>query len=125
MAILLMIMLSLSAAVSARAATASWTEVAEPDIQGYRLYVAAGTCAYPGPFVLLQTYGMVSSGEVPTPDLAGTYCYKLTAFTQDAESDFSNAAEYTFMPPPNTCPSVSYCNTLKGRAKKQCLACTP
>lgn len=104
------------------AATASWTAVDDPELQGYYLYIAAGSCAYPGEFALLQSYGLVTSGDVPVPQIDGTYCYQLTAHNAAGESAPSNRVELTYRPV-SQCPDVSYCKTLRGQARKQCLAC--
>lgn len=83
-------------------ATASWDAVADPELQGYKLYRAPGACANPGAFATVQTYGLVTNGAVPNPATNGTYCHKLTAFNGAGESPFSNTAElkYTVNPPP-------------------------
>ena len=116
--ILLMVFTSL-----AHAATANWDAVVDPELQGYRLYIASGSCVYPGEFSPLVTYGLVTSGDVPAPQVNGTYCYRLTAFNSGGESGPSNTVEWTYVTPPPQCPSVAYCRTLKGQARKQCLAC--
>lgn len=84
------------------AATASWDAVSDPELQGYKLYRATGTCANPGAFATVQTYGLVTSGAVPNPSHNGTYCHKLTAFNAAGESLFSNTAEFKYAvnPPP-------------------------
>ena len=107
------------------ATTASWDAVVDPDLQSYQLYIASGSCAYHGEFFPLVSYGLVTSGDVPDPQVSGTYCYRLTAFNSGGESPPSNLAELTYTVPPPQCPSTEYCNTLKGKARRQCLACTP
>lgn len=84
------------------AATAEWTAVADPELQGYKLYRAPGACASPGAYATVQTYGLVTSGPIPNPTANGLYCHKLTAFSPAGESLFSNTAEYKYVvvPPP-------------------------
>lgn len=84
------------------AATASWDAVSDPELQGYKLYRAPGTCANPGAFATVQTYGVVTSGAIPNPTTNGTYCHRLTAFNAAGESPFSNRVElkYVVNPPP-------------------------
>ena len=84
------------------AATASWDAVADPELQGYHLYRAPGTCATPGAFAKVQIYGVVTSGTVPNPATNGTYCHRLTAFNAAGESPFSNTSEFKYVvnPPP-------------------------
>lgn len=83
-------------------ATASWDAVVDPELQGYNLYRAPGTCANPGAFAKVQSYGVVTSGAVPNPATNGVYCHKLTAANAAGESPFSNTSEfkYTVNPPP-------------------------
>ena len=83
------------------AATASWDAVVDPDLQGYNLYRAPGSCATPGPFAKVNTYGLVTSGPVSNPTVNGTYCHKITAFNPAGESLFSNTVElkYVLFPP--------------------------
>lgn len=83
------------------AATASWDAVVDPDLQGYNLYRAPGSCATPGPFAKVNTYGLVTSGPVSNPTTNGTYCHKITAFNPAGESLFSNTVElkYVLFPP--------------------------
>lgn len=108
---------------TAHAVTATWVAVDDPGLQGYNLYIASGSCAYPGEFFPLVSYGLVTTGDVPDPQVSGTYCYRLTAFNAGGESQPSNLAELVFSVSPPQCPSVEYCNTLKGKARKQCFAC--
>lgn len=84
------------------AATASWDAVSDPELQGYRLYRAPGSCTNPGAFATVQTYGTVTSGAIPNPSANGTYCHRLTAFNAAGESPFSNTAEFKYVvnPPP-------------------------
>lgn len=105
------------------AVTATWDAVVDPELQGYRLYIASGACIYPGEFFPLVTYGVVTSGDVPEPQVSGTYCYRLTAYNAGGESPPSNLAELVHTVSPPQCPSVEYCMTLKRKARKQCLAC--
>lgn len=89
---------------SANAATASWTAVNDPELQGYKLYRAPGTCANPGAFATVQTYGVVTSGVIPNPATNGTYCHRLTAFNPAGESPFSNTAEFKYVVNPPLAP---------------------
>lgn len=110
-------------AAPSRAATANWDQADVTHIQGYRLYAAEGACSNPSYFVFVQAYGAVFSGPVPTPVEGGTFCYFLTAYNSIGESLPSNRAEFAFPVPPPQCPSVAYCKTLRGKARKECLAC--
>jgi hypothetical protein len=94
----------IAAIESANAATASWTAVNDPELQGYKLYRAPGTCAAPGAFATIQTYGLVTSGPVPNPTTNGTYCHRLTAFNAAGESPFSNTAELKYVTNPPLAP---------------------
>lgn len=92
----------LSAAVS-YALTANWT--GSPDADGYRLYRAQGLCVSAGTFAIIETYGAVTTGVVPTPVANGTYCYKLTAYNLAGESPFSNTIEVKSVVVPPVAPS--------------------
>lgn len=105
------------------AETASWEPVTSQPLDGYRLYRAQGTCMLHGYFTPVQQYGPVSSGSVPDPLDGQTYCHFLVAFNSAGESTPSNYVEYTYTAPPPQCPEVSYCMTLKRKARRQCLAC--
>lgn len=86
------------------AATASWDAVADPDLQGYNLYRASGSCVTPGAFAKVQSYGLVTSGPAPNPATNGTYCHKLTAFNAAGESVFSNTSEFKYVLFPPAAP---------------------
>lgn len=86
----------------ALSATASWNAV--PDAEGYKLYRATGTCANPGAFATVDTYGLVTTGTVTNPSANGTYCHRLTAFNAAGESPFSNTVEYKYTVTPPVAP---------------------
>jgi len=86
------------------AATAAWDAVVDPDLQGYNLYRAPGTCATPGAFAKIQSYGLVTTGPIPNPTTNGTYCHRLTAFNPAGESAFSNSVEFKYVVVPPTAP---------------------
>lgn len=86
------------------AATADWLAVTDATLQGYNLYRAPGSCATPGAFAKVASYGIVTSGAVPNPATNGTYCHKLTAFNLAGESVFSNTAELTYVVNPPSAP---------------------
>lgn len=87
------------------AATASWDANVDPDLQGYKLYRAPGSCTTPGAFATVQTYGLVTSGAVPNPATNGVYCHRLTAFNAAGESPFSNMVEYKYIVNPPLAPA--------------------
>ena len=106
--LILVMCLNLSAIIvaieSASAATASWTAVNDPELQGYKLYRAPGTCAAPGAFATIQTYGLVTSGAIQNPVSNGIFCHRLTAFNSAGESPFSNTVEFKYVVVPPTAP---------------------
>lgn len=101
----LLLLLMLLVASPSWAATASWTPVADPELDGYKLYRAPGPCATPGPFALVNTYGLVTTGPVTNPTTNGTYCHRLTAFNEAGESPFSNTVEFKYVVVPPVAPT--------------------
>ena len=93
----------LAGASPSLALTATWVEAADAD--GYRLYRASGTCATPGTFAIIETYGVVNTGVVPNPSTNGTYCYKLTAYNFAGESPSSNAVQLRSVTNPPLAPT--------------------
>lgn len=81
-----------------RSVTISWVPDTEPDLAGYHLYRFTGACASLGTWVLVQTFGLVSSGTDTVPDY-GVYCYSIAAFdTTGNESAKSTPQEFVYAP---------------------------
>jgi hypothetical protein len=104
--------------------TVAWIP-ADTMASGFYLYRAEGTCAVHGYFTRVDTYaGSAVQGVVTDPSVGGTYCHFMTAFNSAGESSASNYVEFNYVvAPPPQCPDVNYCKTLKGQARRQCLAC--
>ena len=75
-------------------ATLSWDANNEPDLQGYKIYLATVSGGYGAPIAILPTD--VTSYTVTGLETGTTYFFAVTAYnSSDAESSFSNEVSKT------------------------------
>ena len=83
-----------TAALTSETATLSWNANSEPDLQGYKIYLATTSGGYVAPIATLPMD--VTSYTVTGLEIGATYFFTVTAYdSSGAESSFSNEVSKT------------------------------